>query len=135
MHLSFQRGGIVTIQSSTRRRIIVASAFLLLLTAIPQAHTALTKSEPAAGKTVTTAPKQIQLWFNEKIDVALSKIELTGPSGKVELTAAHVMGDKSLMAGVSGKVGEGIYTIAWQTAGDDGHVVKGNVKFTLKLAD
>jgi methionine-rich copper-binding protein CopC len=124
----------VTIQSSTRRRIIGVFAFLLLLTAIPQAHTALTKSEPAAGKTVTAAPKQIQLWFNEKIDVALSKIELTGPSGKVELTAPHVMGDKSLMAGVSGKVGEGIYTIAWQTAGDDGHVVKGNVKFTLKLA-
>jgi len=124
----------VTIQSSTRRCTIVVSALLLLLTAIPQAHTALTKSEPAAGKTVTAAPKQIQLWFNEKIDVALSKIELTGPSGKVELTAPHVMGDKSLMAGVSGKVGEGIYTIAWQTAGDDGHVVKGNVKFTLKLA-
>jgi methionine-rich copper-binding protein CopC len=134
MHLSFQPGGIVTIQSSTRRRIIVFSAFLLLWAAVPQAHTALTKSEPAAGKTVTAAPKQIQLWFNEKIDVALSKIELTGPSGKVDLTAAHAMGDKSLMAGVSGKVVEGVYTIAWQTAGDDGHVVKGNVKFTLKLA-
>ncbi len=125
----------MTIQSSTRRRITVVCAFLLLLTAIPQAHTALTKSEPAAGKTVTAAPKQIQLWFNEKIDVALSKIELTGPSGKVELTAPHVMGDKSLMAGVSGNVGEGIYKPSpWQTAGDDGHVVKGNVKFTLKLA-
>jgi methionine-rich copper-binding protein CopC len=124
----------VTIQSSTRRRIIFFSGLLLLLTAVPQAHTALTKSEPAAGKTVTAAPKQIQLWFNEKIDVALSKIELTGPSGKVDLTAAHAMGDKSLMAGISGKVAEGSYTIAWQTAGDDGHVVKGNVKFTLKLA-
>ena len=121
-------------QSSNRRRIIAFSGLLFLLTAIPQAHTALTKSEPAAGKTVTAAPKQIQLWFNEKIDVALSKIELTGPSGKVDLTAAHAMGEKSLMAGVSGKVAEGSYTIAWQTAGDDGHVVKGSVKFTLKLA-
>jgi methionine-rich copper-binding protein CopC len=134
MRLSFQRGGIVTIQSSTRRHIIVLCGLLLLLAAVPQAHTALTRSEPAAGKTVTAAPKQVQLWFNEKIDVALSTIELTGPSGKVDLTPAHVMGGKSLMAGVSGKVAEGSYTIAWQTAGDDGHVVKGSVKFTVKLA-
>jgi copper resistance protein C len=121
--------------STTRRHFIVVSGLLLLLlAAAPQAHTALTKSEPAAGKTVTAAPKQIQLWFNEKIDAAVSKIELTGPSGKVTLSPAHAMGEKSLMAGISGQIADGGYTIAWQTAGDDGHVVKGSVKFTLKLA-
>ena len=124
----------MSIQSSTRRRIIVVSGLLWLLAAVPQAHTALKKSEPAAGKIVTAVPKQIQLWFNEKIDVAVSKIELKGPSGKVDLSPAHAMGDNSLMAGVSGKVADGIYTVAWQAAGDDGHVVKGAFKFTLKLA-
>jgi methionine-rich copper-binding protein CopC len=125
----------MSVLSSTGRHIVVVSGLLLLLlAAVPQAHTALTKSEPAAGKTVTAAPKQIQLWFNEKIDAAVSKIELTGPSGKVNLSPAHAMGEKSLMAGISGQIADGSYTIAWQTAGDDGHVVKGSVKFTLKLA-
>jgi methionine-rich copper-binding protein CopC len=125
----------MSIRSSIRRRIIVVSGLLLLLGALPQAHTTLQKSEPKAGSTVTAAPKQIQLWFNEKVDVAVSKIELTGPSGKVVLGPMHAMGGgKSLMAGISGTIADGSYTIAWQTAGDDGHVQKGNVMFTLKLA-
>jgi len=104
---------------------------LIGLTALVQAHTKLAKSEPAAGATVA-APKQIQLWFNEKIDPAVSTIALTSPSGKVALTPVHTMaGGKALMAGISGKVAGGTYTVAWQTAGDDGHVVKGDFTFSV----
>jgi methionine-rich copper-binding protein CopC len=123
----------MSVQSSTRRRIVIIGGLLVLLATLPQAHAKLDKSEPAAGATVTAAPKQIQLWFNEKLDVAVSKIELTGPSGKVDLGPAHTMGDKSLMAGIRGKVVDGSYAVAWQTAGDDGHVAKGDFTFTLKL--
>ncbi|HEV3059815.1 MAG TPA: copper resistance protein CopC [Vicinamibacterales bacterium] len=112
------------------RFIITFTVALIGLTALVQAHTKLEKSEPAAGATVA-APKQIQLWFNEKLDAAVSKIELTGPSGKVELGPAHTMADKTLMAVISGKVTGGTYTVAWQTAGDDGHVVKGDYTFSV----
>jgi methionine-rich copper-binding protein CopC len=122
-------------QTTLRLSHTLACGLMLVgLAAFLQAHTKLEKSEPAAGVTVTAAPKQIQLWFNEKVDLAVSKIELTGPSGKVDLGPTHVMGDKSLMAGISGKVADGSYTIAWQTAGDDGHVAKGDIAFTLKVA-
>jgi len=119
----FQRGWIATL-----------SLTLIGLTALVWAHTKLEKSEPSAGATVTAAPKQIQLWFNEKLDVAVSKVELTSPSGKVDLGPPHVMGDRSLMAAISGRVADGAYTVAWQTAGDDGHVVKGDFTFTVKLS-
>lgn len=124
----------MSIQLSTHRRIVIISGLLFVLAALVQAHTKLEKSEPRAGATITAAPKQIQLWFNEKLDVALSKIELTSPSGKVDLGPTHVMGEKSLMAGLTGKVVDGTYTVDWQTAGDDGHLVKGNFTFTLKLS-
>jgi methionine-rich copper-binding protein CopC len=110
--------------------VITFSVALIGLTALVQAHTKLEKSEPAAGATVA-APKQIQLWFNEKIDVAVSKIELTSPSGTVELGPPHSMGGKTLMAAVTGKIAAGTYTVAWQTAGDDGHVVKGDYTFSV----
>ena len=110
----------------------VAFAMALIgLTALVQAHTKLEKSEPAAGAAVAAAPKQIQLWFNEKVDPAVSKIALSSPSGKVELGPAHAMGDKTLMAPISGKMGGGTYTVTWQTAGDDGHVVKGDFTFSV----
>ena len=114
--------------------IICFTVALIGLTALVQAHTKLEKSEPAAGAAVTAAPKQIQLWFNEKVDVAVSKIELTSPSGKVELGPAHAMGEKSLMSAIGGTLAGGTYTVAWQTAGNDGHVIKGNFTFTVKAA-
>ena len=114
--------------------IVAVSLALISLTALLQAHTKLEKSEPAAGATVTAAPKQIQLWFNEKLDVAVSTIKVTSPSGKVDVGPAHASGDRSLMAGISGKVPDGTYTVAWQTAGDDGHVVKGDFTFAVKVS-
>ena len=115
-------------------RIVTFSVALIGLTTLVQAHTHLEKSEPAAGAKLTAAPKQVELWFNEKIDVAVSKLELTSPSGKVELGSAHSMGDKALMAAIKGMVPPGTYTVAWQTAGDDGHVVKGDYTFSVSAA-
>jgi methionine-rich copper-binding protein CopC len=92
------------------------------------------KSEPATEAALTAPPKQLQLWFNEKIDVAVSKIELSSPAGTVALSPVHAMGEKSLMAGITGKMPDGTYTVAWQTAGDDGHVVKGDITFAVKTS-
>jgi methionine-rich copper-binding protein CopC len=120
--------------TSRFRHMLAFGLAVLGLTALVQGHTKLEKSEPAAGAVVTAAPKQIQLWFNEKLDAAVSKIDLTSPSGKVELSPAHAASDKSLTAGVAGKLADGTYTVAWQTAGDDGHMVKGDFTFTVKLS-
>jgi hypothetical protein len=117
----------------TISRILFAFTLVVIgLSAYVLAHTKLEKSEPAAGATLTQAPKQIQLWFNEEIDPAVSKLDLAGASGKVSLSGVHVMSGKELMAAVSGAVPAGTYTVAWQTAGDDGHVVKGDFTFTVK---
>jgi methionine-rich copper-binding protein CopC len=44
------------------------------------------------------------------------------------------MGGKTLMAAVTGAVSSGTYKVAWQTACDDGHVVKGDFTFTVNMA-
>ena len=107
---------------------------IVCATAVLSAHTKLVNSEPKAGAALSTAPKQVELWFNEKIDPAVSKIELTSAVGKVALGPVHAVDDKSLMAPITGKVDAGTYSITWQTAGDDGHVVKGEVAFSVKSA-
>jgi methionine-rich copper-binding protein CopC len=112
----------------------VVAALVAGSTVFVRAHTKLEKSEPAAGATLNTAPKQLQLWFNEKIDAAVSKLEMTSGSKQVELSGLHVMGGKTLMATVTGTVSGGTYKVAWQTAGDDGHVVKGDFTFTVSKA-
>jgi copper resistance protein C len=104
------------------------------LTVWAQAHTKLEKSDPANGATVTKSPTMVQLFFNEKPDLKVSKVEVTGPSGKVELGPAHSMADKDIMAAVKGAMSNGKYTVSWQAAGKDGHVQKGEFSFTVQQA-
>ena len=122
------------LNTSNIGRAVGTALIVLVATTLLQAHTKLEKSVPAAGAVLSAAPKQVQLWFNEKLDAAVSKIELTSAAGNVALGSVQAMGDKSLKAAITGKVPDGTYTIAWQTAGDDGHVVKGDVKFSVKAA-
>jgi len=112
----------------------MAAVGVFALTAWMGAHTKLEKSDPADGATVTKAPTMVQLFFNEKPDLKVSKVELTGPSGKVELGPAHSMADKDIMAAIKGALGNGKYTVTWQAAGSDGHVQKGEFSFTVQKA-
>ncbi len=111
--------------------LVGVAALMLAASVLMQAHAKLEKTEPAANATVTTAPPHVQLFFSEAPDVAVSKLEIKGPSDKVKLVQTHVMG-KSLMAVVDGEMADGVYTVLWSTTGDDGHPQKGEFKFTLK---
>src|SRR5262245_31944530 len=104
---------------------------LVSAVAVVQAHAKLEKSEPTANATGNKAPTSVQMWFNEAPDLKVTKVELMGAAGKVELGPAHSMGKNNVMAAVVGKMGDGKYTVSWQTAGDDGHVEKGTFAFTL----
>jgi methionine-rich copper-binding protein CopC len=95
------------------------------------AHMKLEKSEPAAGSTVSAAPPHLKIWFSESPDVKVSKLALTGPAGTVGLSAPKADG-KSIVSNIEGQLGDGVYTATWQAAGDDGHVQKGEFKFTVK---
>lgn len=106
---------------------------LFLVAGVASAHLKVEKSNPADGSTVDRPVRSIRVFFTQEPDVALSKLELEGPEGaQIEVKGMHTMGEKDLMATVSGRMPDGEYTIKWQTAGDDGHVLDGEIKFTLK---
>ena len=42
------------------------------------------------------------------------------------------MADKDIMAAIKAPLGNGKYTVAWQVAGKDGHVLKGAFAFTVQ---
>lgn len=113
-------------------RAIVAVVAALVVVAVAQAHTKLEKSDPTDGATLAAPPAMVHLFFNEKPDLKVSKVTLTGPSGNVELGQAHSMADKDIMAGIKGSLANGKYTVTWQTAGKDGHVIKGSFSFTVR---
>jgi methionine-rich copper-binding protein CopC len=109
-------------------------AIVAALGSVVAAHAKLEKTEPASGATLTAPPPHVQLWFNEKLDASVSKIDVTGPTGKIDIGPAHSMEPKTLMAVFKGELPDGKYTVNWQTAGDDGHAQKGTFEFTVKRA-
>ncbi len=122
-------------KSHTPIRLVIMFMTGLMVPALLQAHAKLEKTQPADGATVSVSPLQIQLSFDEEVDLTVSKIEVTGPSGKIVLGPMRLMGPKALVAKVTAALPDAAYTVRWQTAAaDDGHVSKGAFKFTVKQA-
>lgn len=119
------------------RRLTAVIAPLTLVFAVifgwtwAQAHTKLEKSEPADNATVSAPVKEVRIWFNEKLDIKVSKITVTGPAGALKTGAVAVKEEKSIAASVDADTPNGKYTVAWQTAGGDGHLQKGEYSFTV----
>lgn len=110
----------------------LAMALIVAATTVGFAHMKLAKTLPAADSTVTSKPAKVQLWYSQAPDKAVSRITLAGPSGAVKLGPVEVGSDKSMSAAVEGATPDGGYKVSWQTAGDDGHVQKGDFVFTVR---
>jgi methionine-rich copper-binding protein CopC len=116
--------------------IMIASAFAASVLASPfaSAHASLKASDPLAGSTVATAPKQISLTFNEKIEQAFSTVTLNDSTGKAVTTAkAKVDADNPAVLRLeTPTLAAGAYTVKWAVAGHDGHRRTGEFSFTVK---
>jgi copper resistance protein C len=118
-----------------RRRSVFAVVLLACAFAtLALAHNKLLKSAPAAGAALNASPARVEMWFAEKPDLTVSKIAVKGPAGAVETGPAHANAETSIVADFKGKLADGRYIVSWQTAGDDGHMSKGEFSFSVKSA-
>src|SRR5207248_4769705 len=116
---------------------VLAGAGLLgalsILPALAHAHYA--SSDPAAGATVTVAPKQVKLVFDEEPSPSKSTLMVLDPSG-----ARADAGDgkvdqsdpdrKTMIVSLKSGLGNGVYTVKYHTATeDDNGIVDGSFRF------
>lgn len=98
------------------------------------AHAALVKSDPARRAMLSTSPKQVQLWFNEKIEGAYASVVLLD-SNKKALTekTPEVVADnpKSVILNIP-EIGSGKYTVQYRVMSVDGHVIESSYDFNIK---
>ena len=113
------------------RIVVVVVMVAVVAVAVVSAHMALKKSMPEEGAVLGAAPDQIQLWFTQEPDPVVSRVTLEGPSGAVEISQTRVVAEKSVVADVP-TLGSGTYIVSWRTAGDDGHVQRGEFSYTVQ---
>lgn len=116
---------------------VLAMSTLVLASTVASsafAHAKLQSSDPQAGSTLDSAPKQVRLKFNETLEPAFSKIQLTGPQNSDVAVGATTIdtADPTAMAAPLPQLPAGEYHIHWTAMTHDGHKVKGDVAFKVR---
>jgi methionine-rich copper-binding protein CopC len=103
---------------------------LLLATGEASAHAMLDHAEPRVGNKVATAPREVTLWFTQKLEPAFSTITVTDAAGqRVDTGKTHVNGNQMSVALRSG--GSGTYHVTWHALSVDTHTTDGNFTFQV----
>ena len=98
------------------------------------AHGRLKSSTPSAGAHLDAVPHEIRLDFSEVPSMAFTKVALFDPTGRpVSLGPLAYPSDskRSVVVQIRGGLPAGDYTVMWQMAGDDGHVVRDRFRFVI----
>jgi len=111
--------------------ILLASTALISLTPLAaSAHALLDHAEPRVGNTVPAAPREVRLWFTQKLEQAFSTVEVTDGSGQRVDTGKPRVNGNELAVSVRA-LAPGTYRVNWKVLSVDTHTTEGNFSFTV----
>jgi methionine-rich copper-binding protein CopC len=93
------------------------------------AHTHLVRSTPADGADLTAPPPEAVLVFAEPVTVATAKIESSDGTKSALTTPAGANAEIHLKLPM---LAAGRYRVSWRAASADGHVMTGQLTFTVE---
>lgn len=94
------------------------------------AHASLDHAEPRVGSVVSTAPREVSLWFTDSLEPAFSTVEVRDASGarvdtgKAQISAAVMRVGLKLLQ-------PGIYKVHWHAVSADTHATEGSFSFQV----
>jgi copper resistance protein C len=110
--------------------VVIIPLLLGLVTGEAGAHAFLDHAEPRVGNTVATAPREVTLWFTQKLEPAFSSIAVTNSAGqRVDTGKARVSGSQMSVSLRSG--GAGTYRVDWRVLSVDTHTTDGSFTFRV----
>ena len=98
------------------------------------AHASLVSMSPRNGAILSTAPRQVELVFDEPVSQRFASVVVTGPDGADVTGGSVAVRGSHVRAPLAEGLGSGEYRVAFRVVSADGHPVTGQSRFTLKLA-
>lgn len=109
---------------------VIIPLLLLLATSEGSAHAMLDHAEPRVGNKVATVPREVTLWFTQKLEPAFSTITVTNAAGeRVDSGKTRVSGNQMSVSLRSG--GAGTYHVKWHVLSADTHTTDGSFSFQV----
>jgi methionine-rich copper-binding protein CopC len=103
---------------------------VLLATGEASAHAFLDHAEPRVGNKVASPPREVALWFTQKLEAAFSTITVTNAAGeRVDSGKPRISGNQMSVSLRPG--GSGTYHVTWQVLSVDTHRTDGNFTFQV----
>jgi methionine-rich copper-binding protein CopC len=98
-----------------------------------EAHAFLQRAEPAVGSAVQKAPGEVRIWFSEKLEPALSTIQVFDVSGKqVDKGDGYLdRSNRELLRVSLAPLHAGTYKVVWCVVSIDSHATKGSFTFRV----
>ena len=110
--------------------VVIIPLLLWLVTGEASAHAFLDHAQPRVGNTVATAPREVTLWFTQKLEPAFSSITVTNSAGqRVDAGKTRVSGNQMSVSLRSG--GAGTYRVNWRVLSVDTHRTDGSFTFRV----
>jgi len=109
---------------------LIVPVLLALVMGEAVAHAFLDHAEPRVGNKVATAPREVTLWFTQKLEPAFSSMTVTNTAGqRVDTGKPRVSGNQMSVSVRSG--GAGTYRVNWRVLSVDTHTTDGNFTFQV----
>jgi methionine-rich copper-binding protein CopC len=116
------------------RRLLLGGLVALLAPATAAAHATLVRAVPARRAVVSSAPPRVRLRFSEPLEPAFARVSVwNGQALQVDLKDPRVEPDEpaELSVGLP-SLDPGTYTVKFRVLSVDGHVVEGDLTFTVR---
>jgi copper resistance protein C len=112
---------------------ILSVTIVLLSISVAWAHAFIDHADPAVGSRLTSPPGMVRIWFTERLEPALSKIQVFDSRGsQVDKRDAKVDPTNQQLLVVSlPAIKAGKYRVSWRAVSVDTHVTNGNFEFEV----
>lgn len=115
-----------------RKSLLLVGLASLAVAGIANAHAHLHMSAPANHSTVTAAPKQLTLEFNEAVQLTALTMQ-KGDSKATDVGPLPAMAMKEFTLTLP-TLDAGNYIVKWRALSDDGHIMADKILFTIGSA-
>ncbi len=119
-----------------RARLVAAALSVLVLPAAAGAHARLLRSSPADGASMSVAPGELRLCFNELLERQFHAIELAAEAGgssrqATQLATAVDPRDGTCIRATLPPLAPAPYLVRWRVVSRDGHATRGLIRFRV----
>jgi copper resistance protein C len=115
------------------KKIIFIICILLAFPIIASAHTTISTSTPSEGEVITESLNELSVEFAGSIEDQ-STLTLVHEQEEIEIDTILIE-EKKITGSLASPLENGNYTLTWKVASKDGHVMTGDIIFTVNIPD